>query len=279
MKKIFILLSIFSVSLAAYAQLDVVVTADGASGGKVQIKNDENNSNAFTGITNGSGAGLHGWNTSTAGVVVGVRGTSASSSGGTIISGVTGVYGHINTTTPGSFSAGVRGVNNGTGFIGAGVIGYHAGAGWGVFGQSPNGFGVYGFASHPTNVGVGVRGETIGKYGAGVEAKYSGTGVGIALKIDNGAIKVAGTNKAAFVHTSTVANKKNNSTTIDNPMCNEDPSCLLFVTQLISSETVVYNNSPVGVSYDYTANKWIIFNENGATMPTNALFNVLVIKQ
>ena len=279
MKKIFILLSIFSVSLSSYAQFDVVISSNGTPGAKVQIKNDDNNSNAFTGITNGSGAGLSGLNTATAGIAVGIRGSGSSTSNGTVIAGVTGVYGHITSISAGNNSAGVRGINSGTGYTSAGVIGYQAGSGRGVYGETPGGFGVYGFTSSPDAVGVGVRGETMAKDGAGVEAMYAGSGTGTALEIGNGAIKVTGNNRAAFIHTSTVANREANYTTIDNPMCNGDPDCMIFVTQLKNFSNGVYNNSPIGVSYNSAASKWIIVNENNSIMPVNAMFNVLVIKQ
>lgn len=279
MKKIFILLSILSIPLSTYAQLDVVISGNSTPGGRIEIKNDDNNNNALTVITNGSGAGLSGLNTATAGVVVGVRGTSLSTSNGTTISGATGVYGHIANTSAGGFSAGVRGINSSGGYTGAGVIGYQAGSGRGVYGETPGGFGVYGFTSNSDDVGVGVRGETMAKYGAGVEAMYSGSGIGTALEIGNGAIKVTGNNRTAFVHTSTVANRDGNGTMIDNPMINGDPNCMIFVTQLKNYNNGVYNNSPVGVSYISGPGKWIIFNENNSIMPADAKFNILVIKQ
>src|SRR6218665_3705393 len=196
MKKIFTLLSICYLSLPASAQFDVIITADGVVGGKIQIKNGENKGAAFTGTTNEEGIGVDGTNTAASGIRIGAMGISTSATNGNgNNSGVTGVFGQIISTSPGSHSAGVRGVNNGAGFEGAGVIGYHAGAGRGVIGQSFSGLGVYGFASNPDYVGVGVRGETFSKYGAGVEAMYSGAGTGMALKIVNGAIKVEGNNK------------------------------------------------------------------------------------
>jgi hypothetical protein len=73
-----------------------------------------------------------------------------------------GVYGLINSTTPASGSAGVRGHNNSTGVRGYGVYGSHAGIGVGVYGQSPNGLGVYGSGarggSFAGTIGVGLEG-------------------------------------------------------------------------------------------------------------------------
>lgn len=281
MKKIFISLSIFIATSSAYGQFDVVINTEFATGGKVQIKNDDNNDHAFTGITNGKGAGLYGMNTSMSGIVVGIRGSSASITNGTgAISGVTGVFGYIATSSAGAHSAGVRGINNGGGFNSAGVTGYQAGSGYGVYGETPSGFGVYGRSTEPDHAGVGVRGEAHG-FGAGVEARYSGSGVGTALQIINGSIKLSGNNRAAFVHTATLANKIGvNSTEIDNVMCNNDPDCFLFVTQKLNPDALsAYNNSPVGVAYNAAKNKWTIFNENSASITTNAQFNILVIKQ
>ena len=72
------------------------------------------------------------------------------------------VHGEITSSSPGVFSAGVRGENNGTGFNGVGVFGSHAGFGYGVygtspgsvgvFGDSPNGFGVWGQSSVNTGI-------------------------------------------------------------------------------------------------------------------------------
>lgn len=278
MKKIFILLSVLSLPLSSYAQLDVVISGNSTPGAKVEIKHDDNNNNAFTGITNGSGAGLCGMNTSLAGIVAGIRGSSASTTNGNVLGGVTGVYGHITSVLAGNNSAGVRGINNGIGYTSTGVIGYQAGSGRGVYGETPGGFGVYGFTSNSDAAGVGVRGETMARHGAGVEAMYAGLGTGTALEIGNGAIKVTGSNRAAFVHVATVASKTSISITIiDNPMCNEDPDCMLFVTQRYANG--IADNSPLGVYYDSTRQKWGIFNQNSSEIPNNAQFNVLVIKQ
>jgi hypothetical protein len=49
------------------------------------------------------------------------------------------VHGIIKSTTPSSFSAGIRGENRGTGGLGIGVYGSHAGNGWGIYGVSNSG--------------------------------------------------------------------------------------------------------------------------------------------
>jgi hypothetical protein len=249
--------------------------------GLFEITAAANTSNALEATTAGSGNGILGTSTATTGSTSGIVGEANSTSHGIgATGGVSGVVGRVVPTTPGGYSAGVRGINNGTSGTGIGVIGYQAGSGWGVYGETPSGFGVYGLTTNNAAASSGVRGETFSTNGIGVEAKYSGTGVGVALEVDNGAIRVAGVNKAAFVHTATVANKLSaNGTDIDNPMCNGDPNAILLVTQKLNPSGIVYNNSPIGVYYNTTRSKWEIFNENNVAIPTNAQFNVLVIKQ
>lgn len=79
------------------------------------------------------------------------------------------VRGVVESTAPGSFSAAVRGTNNGTGGLGIGVWGSQAGSGWGVYATSGSGIGVN--ASGGTGTGVSAVG------GTGVEAIGASTGV------------------------------------------------------------------------------------------------------
>lgn len=73
------------------------------------------------------------------------------------------IYGSIPSSSPGGSSTAVRGENKGTGGLGIGVWGSHAGSGWGVYGSttsgglgvygsSPSGIGVYGWSSSGTGV-------------------------------------------------------------------------------------------------------------------------------
>jgi hypothetical protein len=64
------------------------------------------------------------------------------------------LHGIISSTSPGAFSAAVRGQNNGTGGNGIGVWGSQDGSGWGVYGTSVSGIGVYGYASATSGYGV-----------------------------------------------------------------------------------------------------------------------------
>ncbi|MBS1903934.1 MAG: hypothetical protein JSS75_09535 [Bacteroidetes bacterium] len=285
----------FTSGLQAISENGVGVAAMSGAGiaGAFRIINPINTANALEVSTVGIGeavratasangvSAIHGISQDTAGMSTGVFGETQSKSNGTGASaGASGVVGLVSREGPGGYSAGVRGVNNGTGGLGIGVIGYQAGSGWGVYGETPKGYGVYGIATDANAATVGVRGEVYSPNGIGVAARYSGSGLGVALQIGNGAIQLSGTNKAAFVHTATAANKLSaNGTDVDNAMCNGDPNCFLFVTQKLNPSNITYNNSPIGVYYNTTRSKWEIFNENNVAIPDNAQFNVLVIKQ
>ena len=76
------------------------------------------------------------------------------------------IRGTVSPTSPGGFSAGLRGVNNGTGGLGIGVYGSQNGSGWGVYGTTPSGIGVHGNSSSGFGVyglsttGTGVYGNS-----------------------------------------------------------------------------------------------------------------------
>lgn len=241
-------------------------------------------SNAFAVENNGSGNGILGRNTSVTGMSSGVRGEVISTSNGTgAVAGASGLFGYVNTAAPGSFSAGVRGVNSGTGANGIGTIGYQAGSGTGVYGETPSGIGVYGIATNITANNTGLLGETSSPNGRGVEARYSGAGVGITLELNNGPLKVSGANPAAFVHTATVANKiTTSSTEITNPLCDGDPNVILIVNNRgvnVAGGGTIFNRAPLGSWYDPARGKWQILNVNQSTLTTGSEFNVLVIKR
>jgi hypothetical protein len=207
---------------------------------------------------------------------VGAWGRAFSTSDGTAVNfGVTGVLGTIETLEPGLFSAGVRGVNDAAGANGAGVIGYHAGTGNGVYGDTP--------------YGVGVYGESL--YGAGVLARHGSIDTpGTALQIDNGALKVSGTVRTAFTMSvpPTTANGYP-AVPIDNPLCNFDPFALIFVENVgalaanpLGGPLIPYPTNTHQVYLNYIGGMWYIMNADGSsfsTSPTNPIFNVLIIKQ
>lgn len=69
-----------------------------------------------------------------------------------------GIVGEVSSTSPGGYSAAVRGINNGTGGSGIGVWGSQQGGGWGVFGEV-------------AGSGVAVRANVGGDGGYGVLAR------------------------------------------------------------------------------------------------------------
>jgi len=85
-----------------------------------------------------TGTGVYGLHSATTGTTPGVHGETSSTS-----SSAVGVLGEVSSTSPGSSSAAVRGINSGTAGSGIGVWGSHAGSGWGVHGTSVSGVGVY----------------------------------------------------------------------------------------------------------------------------------------
>jgi hypothetical protein len=121
------------------------------------IKTSSQAANTLIGMTNSSATGTLG----------AVSGSSASQD-----ANANGITGTMSSTTPGSFSAGLRGINNGTGGLGIGVYGSQGGSGWGVYGFAPAGLGVNG----ASNSGTGVNGGSTS--GTGVNGtSTSGTAV------------------------------------------------------------------------------------------------------
>jgi len=104
-------------------------------------------SNLFSLTNSGSGSALEGINSTTT-------------------ANVTGIVGKISVTNPGAMSAGVKGINNGTGTNGVGVYGVHSANGYGVYGNAPGGTGVYGLSTTgfgligKSTSGTGVFGES-----------------------------------------------------------------------------------------------------------------------
>ncbi len=91
-------------------------------------------------------------------------------------------------------------------------------------------------------------------------------------------VLVATTDSAAFIHSATAANIYGNSTYIDHPLTNDNPSAIVLVTPNWNPGGVgnTYNDHPIGVWYSSVAKKWAIFNQDGASMPDGAAFNVLI---
>ncbi len=140
---------LLSVPYAMYAK-----SSGSSSGGNFTlpyIANETNTGTLFSLSNNGDGTSIEGINK-------------------TNTSSISAVRGVVESTSPGGFSTGVRGMNKGTGGLGIGVWGSHDGSGWGVYGVTPNGLGVYGNSSGN---------------GTGVYAN-SNTGVGLTATSNNG---------------------------------------------------------------------------------------------
>ena len=127
--------------------------------------------------TSVKGTGVRGIHSDATGAVPGVLGETNSTE-----SYAVGVQGVVTSTSPGGYSAGVRGINNGTSGSGIGVYGSHAGSGYGVYGQAPSGYAVIG----ATTSGTGVYGQTstgTGVYGISSSGKgvygYSSSNYGV----------------------------------------------------------------------------------------------------
>lgn len=128
-------------------------------GGTFRIANASNTTHALYAETNGTANtshGILGEHSATSGYGAGVYGKTASTSSGTgPVGGATGVLGEVSSTSPSGWSAGVRGINNSTTGSGIGVVGYHGGDGWGVYGEvADDGTAIYGYA-----VGAGTGGR------------------------------------------------------------------------------------------------------------------------
>jgi hypothetical protein len=85
---------------------------------------------------------------------------------------VSAIIGTVTTASAGSFSAGIKGINNGNAGNGIGVWGTQNGTGWGVYGTTPGGIGVYGLST----TGTGAQGTSTS--GNGV-AGTSTSGIGV----------------------------------------------------------------------------------------------------
>jgi hypothetical protein len=98
------------------------------------------------------------------------------------------------------------------------------------------------------------------------------TAGGTALTIDNGFIKVAGSNRTAFQVVSSADNTSGNATSLSYP--NASTTDIVTVTPVW---TGTYLNSPIGIYF--TSGEWRVFRQDLVTMPNGITFNVIVIKQ
>jgi len=111
---------------------------------------------------------LNFWN-SAAGDILSIRGdgtvvaTNPSTADNTVA-----LHGILSSTSPGAWSAAVRGQNNGTDVHGIGLWGSQNGSGYGVYATSVSGAGVYALASATSGLTYGVVGRSDSEAGSGV---------------------------------------------------------------------------------------------------------------
>jgi hypothetical protein len=153
----------------------------------------------------------------------------------------------------------------GTGFTAPGSAGVRGDSAEvvGVMGTTNSGWGVVGAAGAN---GIGVQGSAEGPNSIGVHALHDGGGT--ALDIDNGAIKVSGSVRAAFKVTLPIGSS---CLVLDHPLLNNDPTAMVFI-----SPASFHPQS--GVYYDTPSNKWgLCVYRSELDPPLNV--SVLVIKQ
>jgi hypothetical protein len=78
-----------------------------------------------------------------------------------------------------------------------------------------------------------------------------------------------------FLHTASSTNTSGSTTTLSHSFINNRPYARLLVTQNWRTSGP-YNNHNVGVWYNATSGRWNIYNEDGASMPSGATFNVQI---
>jgi hypothetical protein len=83
------------------------------------------------------------------------------------------------------------------------------------------------------------------------------------------------TNGTSFKHTVTVANSSVNWSDIDNPLLNNNPNAVFFISK--SWANGVYDDAHVGIFYDGFKSKWAVYNENNSgTLKINSTYNIFV---
>lgn len=83
---------------------------------------------------------------------------------------------------------------------------------------------------------------------------------------------------AVFIHRATTRNTAENRTYIDHPLANGSPDAVLSIMPNWNpgGGAGTYNDHPVRVRYDAEREKWVILNQDLASMPEGAAFNVVV---
>lgn len=154
-----------------------------------------------------------------------------------------------------------------------------------IAGATDGGVGVLGYAGgSPSGVAI----DASSTAAIAVRARAYGASVGVvaqhdsgktALEVSNGAVKVSGSVRPAFQHTTTAANTAGHVTTLDHPLLNGDPNAMVFAMHAYVPGATVNDPKEKSVWYDTALAKWRIYHDDLSSMPLNLRFNVLVIKQ
>ncbi len=132
---------------------------------------------------------------------------------------------------------------------------------------------------NPGGVGGVYNDHNIGVWYNNAASQWSIFNQDITVPLANAAFNVFVPNPdtSVFVHKATAANTSGHITTIDYPLTNGHPDAILLVTPNWNPGSVggVYDDHPIGVYY--SGGKWKIFNQDLATIPVGASFNVTVL--
>jgi hypothetical protein len=160
----------------------------------------------------------------------------------------------------------------------SGVAGYSQN-GSGIFGTSENGIAIHGRKSNSPNPMSGPVAlfENYKVTNPDPVVKIVGAGGQPTLELNNGFIKVAGTNKTAFVVTGDGSNTSGHILTLNytEPLPNDIVIITLNTNPPGGGSFIL--NVPVGVNWNGT--KWTIISQDLGTSLVGKSFNVLVIKQ
>ena len=99
-----------------------------------------------------------------------------------------------------------------------------------------------------------------------------------ALGLFNGGIKVSGTVRPAFVHTSAAPNVIGTRTVLDHPLLNGAANAIVVASRAYTA-ALGFIAGGFSTFYDTATARWSILREDGSAMPTGVRFNVIVFSQ
>jgi len=133
---------------------------------------------------------------------------------------------------------------------------------------------------NPGGVGGTYNDHSIGVWYSSAAKKWAVFNQDFAAMPENAAfnVLVPAVDTSVFVHIARAGSISENYTLIDHPLTNGKPNALVFVTQNWNPSGVgnTYNDHAIGVWYSDLDQKWSVFDQDGAAMPADAAFNVLV---